>query len=1500
MPTNKNNQSTLSNDILLSPSVTIIKKPQSTEFDTSISSGGVVIGRVDTIEKLIESRELFLELHIYDNNGNYILSNHCVTNWEFTNENNTNIRKIKIDLDNNLRGAGLSTGQYQCNYRLYRRLIGKYPYDQLSVNRISKSRTELEIKPFVVNQNDLSFNDIINIPIVDRFGNKQNLILNFGSGVTYDIVNWQLIDNRLLIKVEKEINEEIEEDTACAICWAVSDYIGEFVQFEAAEQGKYVNVLAGANFNAKVNKFKTNDESELKNWNSLIGTNQSVSNQILNKYIDKSADLNINYNDFSEFIFYSSAARRLDAFKYKIREIEEIDNAINLISLSTSSLSSSVIVDNLVLYNEQKNTIIGTFDGFETEMYYSSGSTLNEDNEISADITWPKRNAVKPYILYSYTSSEVQDWYDIRFASASFYDKNNYNALRYAIPEKLLEDENNADYITFIEIVAHQFDIIWLYIKNMVNILDRNESPTIGIAKDLVYHMLNAYGWSAEDTAQFDDMWGYFLGNWEDGTTPIPNIDQILQPSQSLVTCVSQSLSKNDIMRETWKRLLNNLPYILKNKGNRKGLQAILNIHGVPSTILRIKEYGGQNIAGNISHYNYDKFNYAMTFNGHDCIYVPKPAAIYQTGSIINDEIVGYNIITSGSAGAIEFRFKAVDSEIFEFPTTNESWSYQSLYRTDDGGISFNISHSSGNYGALTFGWSVISGTYYDGIVTAIDNVPIFDGNWWSLLINKHIPTEDYNLSQSLDIYLKQSNYAEITNAYSGTIMFNELDSNIDIQFAIQNAFITSSRWRLGGGQSGPTGSMSGSSQSTLKLYPFTGSMQEFRYWKTPISESVFNNHVLSPLAHNANNLTSSYDDLLMRLPLGSDLQVLDTSSYISSSHPNYHNSSFNDGNIIRGNYYDFSAPITKSYESVTEEYSLEWPDISGNRQISNKIRLDNNTLNGSLNVARSVVKSSNEQFPNDTNKIGVYFSPTNEVNENIAEIMGAINLDDYIGDYYNIYSGSYSAINSLRNYYFQQFDRQFGTIDYIRLVQYFNQSMWQQIKKMVPARAAILTGLVIEPHILNRSVARILRNPPTSKELSTSMSLDISNNMQPDLYTEIINANINAMVDISSPNNFVNSGSGVINGGTIGGIIDLCNITSDTSQDTYNINITPWLSNYTGGSSNKVINPINKSVNYYYETTYNDNGDYSWANDNDAFLPGVAWIDPEFACKLSGSQTAIDGVVTFTSGSSQTLKLSGYGINVPANAEIIGVEVVVVRRQLTSGSLTPVTASDLYVGISTDCNTNITGGINHANNAILFNDETWRYDIYGSVTDTWGYALTPELVNSSSFGVHYQISASSGLLNAFELDGIGVSIAYRKTENILLQSGSFYSSSVNWYNVENDKIFVNNIMPCITSSRKSERLKYQLISQSISDNQTIYNRTYYPADIRDVLPKATRNHRWSGCKVISTNFNEISYDTINQEPAIEIYVVNPNIITVNQPGITPPDGITPTDLNIE
>jgi hypothetical protein len=164
---------------------------------------------------------------------------------------------------------------------------------------------------------------------------------------------------------------------------------------------------------------------------------------------------------------------------------------------------------------------------------------------------------------------------------------------------------------------------------------------------------------------------------------------------------------------------------------------------------------------------------------------------------------------------------------------------------------------------------------------------------------------------------------------------------------------------------------------------------------------------------------------------------------------------------------------------------------MGSSRYSTNKVRFESQELVSSLSSKSRATKKSFDQAPVDSNRVGLFFSPTKELNFDIAKSMGGINLDNYIGDPSDTYKSNYSNLDNLRNYYFKRFDGR-DIYAYINLIKLYEKSMFEDIKKMLPARVKATTGLLIEPHFLERS--KVARKKPTGDDYQQDTTIDYKN----------------------------------------------------------------------------------------------------------------------------------------------------------------------------------------------------------------------------------------------------------------------------------------------------------------------------------------------------------------------------------------------------------------------
>jgi hypothetical protein len=183
------------------------------------------------------------------------------------------------------------------------------------------------------------------------------------------------------------------------------------------------------------------------------------------------------------------------------------------------------------------------------------------------------------------------------------------------------------------------------------------------------------------------------------------------------------------------------------------------------------------------------------------------------------------------------------------------------------------------------------------------------------------------------------------------------------------------------------------------------------------------------------------------------------------------------------------------NFEVIDRTVVLEIPDLGGGRYSTNKVRFESQTdfngndVSGGVNLSSKTraTKKAFDQAPTDSNRIGLFFSPTKELNIDIAKSLGGLNLDNYIGDPGDRTKSNYKSLDTLRNYYFQRFDNR-DIYAYINLIKLYEKSMFEDIKKMLPARVKATTGLLIEPHILERS--KIAQKEPMGDEYQQDVTI--------------------------------------------------------------------------------------------------------------------------------------------------------------------------------------------------------------------------------------------------------------------------------------------------------------------------------------------------------------------------------------------------------------------------
>jgi hypothetical protein len=96
---------------------------------------------------------------------------------------------------------------------------------------------------------------------------------------------------------------------------------------------------------------------------------------------------------------------------------------------------------------------------------------------------------------------------------------------------------------------------------------------------------------------------------------------------------------------------------------------------------------------------------------------------------------------------------------------------------------------------------------------------------------------------------------------------------------------------------------------------------------------------------------------------------------------------------------------------------------------------------------------------------------------------MPNLDFDQYIGEPNDQYKEQYTGLVTARNLYWQKYAGPNNFWDYLRLLKYYDHSLFNQIKDLLPARANANVGILIEPTILERDKIVIGKKPTFETE---------------------------------------------------------------------------------------------------------------------------------------------------------------------------------------------------------------------------------------------------------------------------------------------------------------------------------------------------------------------------------------------------------------------------------
>jgi len=999
--------------------------------------------------------DAIVDMHVYDYSGQYLLTKHDFKDYILTRQYNDEVT-IEFNYDNLVEDEVITYGKYIANFDFSKNILGSYKGGQVYIDEISPSRDEIKIRPkawtLESNSDWLHLNTVNNRIL--------KFVINLGDDIIIPITNYVYIDESddigsYILKLYNPLDSKYSVKGQLWIGELLADRITKNIELiKPKAEAKNYNSLAGPNFEVKVfpNSFTSNSENNsiqtFKTWDDILSLDPTTSSSLINKHISSSiqdsAELAIDYTSYDNFIHFGSAEEQVKNFYYKVNLIQLYEDQINWLAATTQSTE---VVNNTSTYTLRKDTVINNLTPYENYLYYESASAYTDSFGVHYSDTYPKTTSYRPYELYHYSSASATNWLASQSLRAADYDLSNVHSLINVVPEylkiidyddsvtidlvtgsstasvdnlvtinKSWNDSPSAEYISFVYMIGQYFDNHWAYINALTEKNKREDNINLGASKDVLYDIAQSLGWELNNGKDLVDLWKYTLGeqisgSWSGGEFNSGSWEES-NTGKLTVSGSYETITGKEYTQEIWNRIINNLPYLLKNKGTKQGIRALLNCYGVPADILDIMEYGGPEVSGSLVN-NYttiDEVVYGPNFTeGDDCYFT-----------------VYHPYTNNRYVRTFEFRFKTSAS----VAEADE----MSLLKYGD----FNIRVKSS--GSLDEGWAIMS-SGSDEISSS--KLPLFNDNYWNIMSTVNDNTASLYLCQTKD---NEIDYIDSNSAIVSFDMFYSPTGSGDIRI----------------------GFYSGSAAF------FTGSISEYRAWNIALTRSEITNHS-KYIRSTHTTIGSQWDNLMQHYPFNtpSNLNPGDTPDLQSNCAPNldkWSNIGYPQYDVVATpdsfpDVPDF--PYQFDYEEI--ETRVLVPNIGGSRWNNNKIRIQDATLTNILDPEISVVDWDNYEVAKDSNKIGVYLSPTNLIDKDIINTYGSYSFDNLIGDPRDRFSGSYASLDTENESYFQKYKSRNNFQDYLRWIRIYDKSLFQQIKNLLPGRAKIQTGVLIKPHILER-----------------------------------------------------------------------------------------------------------------------------------------------------------------------------------------------------------------------------------------------------------------------------------------------------------------------------------------------------------------------------------------------------------------------------------------------
>lgn len=776
------------------------------------------------------------------------------------------------------------------------------------------------------------------------------------------------------------------------------------------------------------------------------------------------------------------------------------------------------------LTNDITNMIVLDSSGNCLHSYVSNFSDslrMDASSDEASNMIYEKLSSC-PVLFPAY--SEVIDLNESLLKTAKDYDAENPNLITRLVPRHYLLEgaaaqgfasaaqNNGSQYggtgipgqgslsnvqllLSLLYIWAKFFDEIRLFMDAFTTLryvsYDLNESIPNNFLFDLVKH----YGFYLPPMLNNSSIEQYLSGE---------NIDPILKSNESLTL--------KQVQHELLRRVLINLPTVIRSKGTQHSIKAFLRAIGIdPDSSMRFREYGGPTYR-HLSKMRELKSDVTAMVKFPPSAKMVTPFLSASRVEIGYPQPAGTFVYPGGSHGIYGISNDANDGLL-----TSGSWMLETSIKfgVPDLGSLTSITQSIARMcvtgsGIQNPGLVANLVTYYDSSDPRVDlflrpgdsasapllkmslplgNASIFEGDVWHLSFGCQ-RNDNIDSNESSLYYLRAGfqNEGEIQKFVTTSSYFYEIagaGSPDDNVFRTLNASLNSSGIFLsvGGGQAIPAGSGASylylndsSITSTARSTSFDGRMTKLRFWSKSFTEKEWMEHIRNYQSFGVEDPSKNYNYVTtaegsfgrLRLDTLSKQtdRVADGSgelTFLDFSENNLH---------ARGSGFvtdeDCYVPEIIRYSHL----SAYFDEALSNDKIRVRGYFDDSLIDSNPWSARAPVREIvRSESPTDDPRFSIDFSIVDALNKDIINIFSTLEyVESAIGNPDLVYSPDYPDLEKLQNVYFSRLKNKLNFKAFFEFYNWFDSSISSFIEQLMPRKTVYKgTNFIVESHMLER-----------------------------------------------------------------------------------------------------------------------------------------------------------------------------------------------------------------------------------------------------------------------------------------------------------------------------------------------------------------------------------------------------------------------------------------------